>query len=187
MKGKKELPNWAKHGPSHWEYYGQKRPSFAIEPKKGQESVWDYPRPPKIEYDSRKITVKYGDILIAKTVSAIRILETASPPTFYIPIKYIDVKWLQKTAQTSRCEWKGEAVYWDLIVYGQIIHQVAWSYESPFEDFKDIAGFLSFYPSKMECYIEEERVRPQPGGFYGGWITNEIVGPVKGEDPRAYL
>lgn len=182
-----DLPNWAKQGRSQWEYVGQKRPSFAIEPKKGQESVWDYPRPPKLDQDSREIIVKYGDVIVANSTSAIRILETASPPTFYIPSSDVHFKWLQRTTQTSRCEWKGEAIYWDLIIYGQIIHQAGWSYQTPFEDYLAIAEYLSFYPGKLECYVDGERVRPQPGGFYGGWITDEIVGPVKGEDKRAYL
>lgn len=182
-----KLPNWAKYGRSQWEYYGQKRPSFAINPKKDQESVWDYPRPPKVVPDSRTILIKYGNVEIVKTTSAVRILETASPPTVYIPSSDINFDVLQKTSQTSRCEWKGEAIYWDLIIYGQVTHQVGWSYPEPFDDFSEIAGHLSFYPGKVECYLEGERVRPQPGGFYGGWITDKIVGPVKGEDPRANL
>lgn len=181
------LPEWAKKGRSQWEYFGQQRPDFAIKPKKGQESVWDYPRPPKIDHDSRNVIIKYGNVDIVKTTSAIRILETASPPTFYIPPVDINFNMLQSTNNSSRCEWKGEANYWDLIVYGQIIHQAGWSYKKPFEDYTEIGGYLSFYPGKLECYVNGERVRPQPGGFYGGWITDEIVGPIKGEDPRAYL
>lgn len=181
------LPDWAKRGRSQWEYVGQKRPAFAIEPKKGQESVWDYPRPPKLEQDSRTVIVKYGDMTVAESTSAIRILETASPPTFYIPSSDINFKVLQETNSTSRCEWKGEAIYWDLIVYGQITHNVGWSYPTPFEGYSEIKGYLSFYPGKLECYVNGERVRSQPGGFYGGWITNEIVGPVKGEHPKAHL
>jgi uncharacterized protein (DUF427 family) len=182
-----KLPGWAKRGRSQWEYYGQKRPSFAIKPQNGQESVWDYPCPPKIDHDSRHIIVKLDDVLIVDTSSAIRILETASPPTFYLPPNDIIFDVLNKAFGSSRCEWKGSAEYWDVITSNRKLERVGWSYPDPFEDFSEIAGYLSFYPAHLECYIDDERVRPQPGGFYGGWITNEIVGPVKGEDPRAYL
>ena len=187
MNGKKELPNWARSGRSQWEYFGQKRPSFAIEPNKNQESVWDYPRPPKIEKDSRHILVKINDTIIVDTSNAIRILETASPPTFYLPPLDINFEHLIKASGSSRCEWKGTALYWDIITPIISLKNVGWSYPQPFEDYSDISGYLSFYPAHLECYVDNERVRPQPGGFYGGWITNEIVGPVKGEDPRAYL
>lgn len=183
----KILPNWAKKGRSQWEFFGQKRPSFAIKPTKDQESVWDYPRPPKIEPDTRHIIVKIDDIVIADTTSAIRILETASPPTFYLPPSDINFEVLKQTTGSSKCEWKGTADYWNVLTKNSILKNVGWSYSDPFEEFKEIAGFLSFYPANLDCYVDEERVRPQPGGFYGGWITNEIVGPVKGEDSRAYL
>ncbi len=182
-----KLPNWAKHGRSQWEYNGQKRPSFAISPKKGQESVWDYPRPPKIESDSRLIIVKLDELIVSESTKAKRILETASPPTIYIPPSDINFDLVKKTNGSSRCEWKGTADYWDVITSSKHLQKVGWSYPEPFEDFNEIAGYLSFYPAHLECYIDGERVRPQPGGFYGGWITDEIVGPVKGEDPRAYL
>ncbi len=183
----KNLPDWAKRARSQWEYFGQKRPSFAIDPAKGQESVWDYPRPPKIVSDSRIITVKHSGKILAKTASAIRILETASPPTFYLPPSDINFDVLKKATGASRCEWKGLAHYWDFELNDLHISDVAWSYPAPFKDYQQIEGYLAFYPSKVECFINDERVRPQPGGFYGGWITDEIVGPVKGEDPRAYL
>lgn len=182
-----ELPNWAKSARSNWKYYGQKRPSFAIKPKKGEESVWDYPRPPKIEVDSRHVVVKIGELVIAETDNAIRILETASPPTFYLPPTDIHFDALVQAEGESRCEWKGVAKYCSVNAQNQTISQAAWSYPTPFEDYAAIKDHLSFYPTKVECFVNGERVRPQPGGFYGGWITNEIVGPVKGESPKTYL
>ncbi len=182
-----ELPYWAKKARSNWKYYGQKRPSFAIQPKKGQESVWDYPRPPKIDYDHRRIIVTVGDVTIADTTNAIRILETASPPTFYLPPSDVNFDLLKSSTGKSRCEWKGVAKYWKVESEHQLIDHNAWSYPNPFEDYKEIREYLAFYPAKADCFVDDERVRPQPGGFYGGWITNEIVGPVKGEAPNTYL
>lgn len=181
------LPNWAKKGRSQWEYYGQKRPSFAIKPSRDQESVWDYPRPPKLDHSSEHIVVKLGKHIIADTTHSIRILETASPPTYYLPNDDLNFNFLKKASGTSLCEWKGTAVYWDIITPTDILSRSGWSYPEPFSDYKDIADYVSFYPKQLECYVNDERVKPQPGGFYGGWITNKIVGPVKGEDPRAYL
>ncbi len=187
MEGKNKLPKWAKRGRLHWEYYGQKRPSFAITPKKGEESVWDYPRPPGIIPDSREVLIRLGDTVIVETKQAIRILETASPPTFYLPPSDINFEFLIKSPGTSRCEWKGAATYWDVVTPSKKLEKVGWSYPEPFDEFREISGYLSFYPAHLDCFVDGERVRPQPGGFYGGWITKEIVGPVKGEDPRAFL
>ena len=182
-----DLPSWAKSGQSQWEYYGQKRPKFAIKPKKGQESVWDYPRPPKIDPDSREVLVIFANKIIARSTKAIRILETASPPTFYIPASDINSKYMSKAKGESKCEWKGEAIYWDVIVDKEKAARAAWSYPKPFSDYAKIKSYLAFYPSKVHCYVNGEPVKPQPGGFYGGWITKEIVGPVKGESEETYL
>ncbi len=108
-------------------------------------------------------------------------LETASPPTFYIPHSDIDTGYVLRTDGSSHCEWKGAATYWTLRVRDREIAEAGWSYEHPYPDFETIAGYLSFYPSKLECYVGDHRVEPQPGGFYGGWVTPEIVGPFKGE------
>lgn len=183
----KNLPNWAKAGRGQWEYYGQKRPKFAIEPKPGEESVWDYPRPPRLETDSREIVVRWGETILAETTRAVRILETASPPTFYLPPDDIRSETLRKASGSSRCEWKGTAIYWDVVIQDHVFPNAGWSYPEPFSEYKNIAGYLSFYPSKLDCFINGEKVRPQPGGFYGGWITDEIVGPVKGESKETYL
>ncbi len=163
-----------------WAHRGQARPAFADEPGPGQESVWDYPRPPAIVADERLVRVKFGDATIAESRRALRVLETASPPTFYIPPDDIDRAALLPAAGSSYCEWKGAATYWALAAAGEGGEPVGWSYPAPTPAFARLAGYLSFYPGRVECYVDGERVRPQPGGFYGGWITDEIVGPVKG-------
>lgn len=164
-----------------WKYNGNERPPFADEPGPGKESVWDYPRPPKISQDGRTVEVKWNNQTIALTSDSVRVLETASPPTFYIPPKDVKTDLLKKTSGSSYCEWKGKATYWNITVDGKTIEKAAWSYEDPNPDFEKLAGYFSFYPGKVECYVDSERVKPQPGGFYGGWMTSEIVGPVKGE------
>lgn len=164
-----------------WEFRGQQRPVFALETGPGQESVWDYPRPPALVPDPRRVTVRYRDQLIADTIAALRILETASPPTFYLPPEDIRHEWLEPSRHHTDCEWKGTATYWSF-VHGKLRGEdIGWSYPAPSASFASIAGYFSFYPSRAECYVDDERVRPQLGGFYGGWVTDEIVGPYKGE------
>lgn len=175
------LPEWARHGRTGWRFDGTERPEFAVDPRAGQESVWDYPRPPRLERDSREVVVRRGRQVVARTTAAWRVLETASPPTFYVPIHDVVPGCLRRAAGGSRCEWKGEAVYWDVVLEDRVIERAAWSYPAPFEEFAPIAGFPSFYPGRIECYVDGEPVRPQPGLFYGGWVTSEIVGPMKGE------
>lgn len=168
-----------------WNYTGKQRPEFAQEPAEGQESVWDYPRPPKVVKDERHVVVKAGGQLIADTHNAWRVLETASAPSFYLPPEDVNETLLKRASGASFCEWKGQARYWDIILpenAGQPgISRAVWSYHQPSERFSPIDGYYSFYPALVECFVDGERVTPQPGGFYGGWITNEIVGPVKGE------
>ncbi|PWN07298.1 DUF427 domain-containing protein [Rhodohalobacter mucosus] len=164
-----------------WKYTGNERPPFAIEPEEGEESVWDYPRPPITDPDSRTIIVEAGDSVIAKTNRAVRVLETASPPTFYIPPADVNEDLLEKASGSSFCEWKGSATYWNITLDGQNLRKVAWSYHNPSSRFKLIDGYYSFYPGKVRCFVDGERVQPQPGQFYGGWVTSEIVGPMKGE------
>lgn len=118
---------------------------------------------------------------IAKTTKSVKVLETASPPTFYLPPDDVITKLFEKAPGSSYCEWKGKATYWNISVEGKRLEKAAWSYENPTHPFKKIAGYFSFYPGKLECYVDNIRVKPQPGGFYGGWMTPEITGPVKGE------
>lgn len=164
-----------------WLYTGAKRPPFAETPGPGQESVWDYPRPPKLIADQRRIIVQRGALLIADSVATYRILETAGPPTFYISPRDVHMDLLKPFPGTSICEWKGAAKYWTLETSKLPQEAIAWSYPTARDPYAAISGYLSFYPGRVECFVDSERVRPQPGLFYGGWITNEIVGPWKGD------
>jgi len=155
------------------------RPDFASPPGPGQESVWDYPRPPATRRDSRVIEVRSENVVIAKTAASYKVMETASPPTFYIPPEDVDLDALVRLAGATICEWKGAASYWALAP--DIDERIAWSYERPRARFEMIRGFLAFYPGRVECFVDGERVQPQTGRFYGGWVTSEIVGPFKGE------
>ncbi len=165
---------------SMWNFKGQKRPTFAETPATGQESVWDYPRPPRLLADARLVEVKSGDQLIARSDRTFRVCETASPPGFYIPPEDIEWSLLCAVAGGSYCEWKGAASYWGLQSKPEA-GPVAWSYPKPRAAYIKVKGYVSFYPGRVECYLAGERVRPQPGVFYGGWITDDIVGPFKGE------
>jgi uncharacterized protein (DUF427 family) len=169
-------------GETMWVYTGDKRPSFAETPTTGQESVWDYPRPPKLVADHRRIVVQRGDLLIADSRDNYRILETAGPPTFYIPPRNVRVELMKPLPGTSICEWKGPAQYWTIETSTSAREAIAWSYPTAQAPYDTISGYFSFYPGRIECFVDGERVRPQPGYFYGGWITDEIVGPWKGGD-----
>jgi uncharacterized protein (DUF427 family) len=164
-----------------WRYTGERRPPFAIAPGPGQESVWDYPRPPRIEPERRRVKVFAGDVLLAESDRAFRVLETASPPTVYVPPSDVAMHLLERRAGNTFCEWKGQASYYDVVTPEGRIPRAAWSYARPFPSFEDLAEYVSFYPQLLTCLLGGEQVRPQPGGFYGGWLTSEIVGPVKGE------
>jgi uncharacterized protein (DUF427 family) len=131
--------------------------------------------------DPRLIEVRIGSFMIASTKRAVRVLETASPPTFYLPREDFHPGLLRPAAGSSFCEWKGRASYFDVLNGDEVIEQAAWSYEQARSVFAQIAGRISLYPGRVDCYVDGERVRPQAGGFYGGWITNEIVGPFKGD------
>ena len=163
-----------------WEFRGQKRPPFAEIPGPGQESVWDYPRPPKLVPDGRLVKILYGYHTIASSNSTYRILETASPPSFYLPPQDVNWEMLKPAPGSSMCEWKGSANYWYLSS-NPALGVVGWSYPEPTPAFERIRGSISFYPALLACYVSNERVSAQPGNFYGGWITKEIVGPFKGE------
>jgi uncharacterized protein (DUF427 family) len=152
-----------------------------IKPGPGQESVWDYPRPPKLEDFEGQITVIFNDILIAETQTAKRVLETSHPPVYYIQPKDIKMEYLEKSSHSSWCEWKGKAAYYDVQVNGRRASKAAWYYPEPVNNFREITNYLAFYAESMDvCYANGEKVKPQPGNFYGGWITNNVVGPFKG-------
>ncbi len=152
-------------------------------PGPGRESVWDYPRPPRVEPVTDRIRVVVGGIAIADSTRAMRVLETSHPPTYYVPREDVRSDLLRPSPATSVCEWKGRARYWSL-AGGDVraIPDVAWSYETPAPGFEQIRGCLAFYAAKVdEAWVGDERAAPQPGGFYGGWMTSRVAGPVKGE------
>ncbi|MDJ0710775.1 MAG: DUF427 domain-containing protein [Woeseiaceae bacterium] len=160
------------------------RPDFATTPGAGQESVWDYPRPPAVERDSRIVEIRSDNAVIAKSAASYKVMETASPPTFYVPPEDVDLGMLTRIAGATICEWKGAASYWGLLP--DLDRPVAWSYERPRPRFETIRGFLAFYPGRVECFLGGERVTPQPGKFYGGWVTSEVCGPFKGDPGTAH-
>jgi uncharacterized protein (DUF427 family) len=152
-----------------------------IEPGAGQESVWDYPRPPRLEKVSERLRVMFNGKTITDTVAGYRVLETSHPPVYYIPPDDIARQYLLTTSGSSWCEFKGHTKYWSLDVDGRRVDNAAWSYPAPARAFADIAGYLAFYASKVDsCWVGEEQVLSQQGDFYGGWITSRIVGPFKG-------
>jgi uncharacterized protein (DUF427 family) len=144
------------------------------------ESVWDYPRPPAIVPCERRVRVLCGDTLVAESDRALRVLETASPPTIYVPPADVQTELLEATSGHSVCEWKGNASYFD-VVDATLVSRAAWTYEDPKPSYAELRDFVSFYPARLECFLDEEKVRPQAGEFYGGWVTDEIAGPHKGE------
>lgn len=155
------------------------RQRIILEP--GQESVWDYPRPPRLEDSVKHIQVMFNDVMIADTQRAKRVLETSHPPTYYIPPEDIQMNYLLRTNRSTFCEWKGQASYYTIVVNEQRADNAAWFYPNPTAAFESLKDYVAFYPSRMQaCYVNGERVQSQAGDFYGGWITQEIVGPFKG-------
>lgn len=161
-------------------------------PGPGQESVWDYPRPPIVVPTSDLVRIVHRGVVVAETRHALRVLETSQPPAFYLPPGDIETRWLARSRSRSWCEWKGSASYWDLhvpLAGGEeaVVADAAWSYPTPAEPFAAIADHLAFYAQRVdECWVgpsedELERVAPNPGSFYGGWITSKVVGPFKGD------
>ena len=153
-----------------------------IPPAAGQESVWDYPRPPRLEPTSKHIRVVFNGVTIAETRRAWRVLETSHPPVYYIPPEDIRAEALRPGEGHSFCEWKGAAGYVTVEVAGRRAENAGWYYSKPTPDFAAIKDYVAFYAGPMDgCFVDGERVRPQPGNFYGGWITADVVGPFKGE------
>jgi len=146
-----------------------------------QESVWDYPRPPRIEPTMKRIRVVFNGETIADTTRALRVLETSHPPVYYIPPQDVKMNLLTSTRRHTFCEFKGTAAYWTIRVGDKVADNAAWSYPSPNDDYDAIAEYIAFYPAHMDaCYVDDEQVQAQAGDFYGGWITSNIVGPFKG-------
>lgn len=150
---------------------------------RAKESVWDYPRPPRVEPCRRRVRVVHDGRTIAESTRALRVLETSSPPTIYIPGGDISPGALSESGGGHTvCEWKGRADYFDLDLGGERVERVAWHYPKPRRGYERLGGHVGFYPGRVDaCYLDEERVSPQSGSYYGGWITEGIEGPFKGE------
>lgn len=176
---------WLDAARAHWNWRGATRPPFAVPPGPGQVSVWDFPRPPSVVHDAREVVIAWGNLEVARTTHAVLVLETSHPPSFYIPLADVDQKLLREGSGSSFCEWKGPAAYWSLVSKTQVLPNVGWSYPRPLKGVtpgsEALADCIAFYPMQLQCTVGGEAVTPQPGGFYGGWITPELVGPFKGE------
>lgn len=152
-----------------------------IRPQKGQESVWDYPRPPKLEKTTQHLRVVFNGEIIAETNRAYRMLETSHPPTYYIPKADFKDGVLQRGSGSSFCEFKGQASYYDIKMGEKVATRAAWGYDNPSKSYPELKGSVSIYAHKMDsCFVNDEEVQAQEGDFYGGWITKDIVGPFKG-------
>lgn len=179
-----ELPGWIRDARQQWRWRGQQRPPFALATGPGQTSVWDYPRPPRLVFDAREVVVRWGDVEVARTRRAVLVQETSHPPSVYLPWDDVHSHLLQAVpagAGGSFCEWKGPARYWHLVDGERRLPNVAWSYPHPLAGAEALAECVAFYPAHLDCTVGGAVVTPQPGGFYGGWITPELVGPFKGE------
>lgn len=166
---------------AQWLWRGHGRPPFAVVPVPGQVSVWDYPRPPQLVPDTREVVIRWGDVEVARTRRAVTARETAHPPSFYLPWDDVAREFMQPAPGSSFCEWKGPARYWSLVSGNRRLPRVAWSYPQPLAGAEAITDCVAFYPAELDCSVDGLPVQPQPGRFYGGWITPELVGPFKGE------
>ena len=152
-----------------------------IKPKPGQESVWDYPRPPAIEPVSEHLKIVFDGVEIANSNKSFRILETSHPPTYYLPVSSFVEGSLLPTVRTSFCEFKGVANYYHVKANSEVAEFAAWGYSNPNPQYGDLKDHVSVYASRMQsCFVGEEKVEAQEGDFYGGWITSRVVGPFKG-------
>ena len=148
---------------------------------KPTESVWDFPRPPRLERVAWRVRVIHGGIHVVDAPGAVRVLETSQPPAYYIAPGHVRLDCLRPADRTTWCEWKGAASYADVVAGDRVVPAAAWTYVLPSARYDEIAGFWAFYAQLLdECWIDDERVDPNPGSFYGGWITDNVTGPFKG-------
>jgi uncharacterized protein (DUF427 family) len=155
--------------------------SQRIAPTPGQESVWEYPRPPRVEPTPRHIQVVFNGVTLADTRRALRVLETSHPPVYYISPQDIRTEFLIPATLQTFCEFKGGAHHYSIAIGDKHTAEAAWYYPAPAPGYEELKDYVAFYPGKMDaCFVDGERVTPQPGDFYGGWITHEISGPFKG-------
>ncbi len=151
------------------------------QPGPGQESVWDYPRPPRVERVPERVRITFNGVEVADSSRAWRVLETSHPPVYYIHPDDLRREYIEPSFRRSFCEWKGQASFVTLRVGDRVAEDVGWFYSDPVPAFQSIRDHVAFYAGPMErCIVGDEQVRPQPGGFYGGWITSKVVGPFKG-------
>jgi uncharacterized protein (DUF427 family) len=182
-----EVPEFIRRARAAWAEPGRPRPLEIEAPSPGRESVWDYPRPPRVEPvpGAARVRVEFGGRVIADSTRALRLLETSHPPSYYLPPADVDLSCLHASPGGSTCEWKGQARYWTVVVATpageRVAERAAWSYPDPFPEFELLRDHLCFYCAPMDaCWVGDRRARPQPGGFYGGWITDDLAGPFKG-------
>ena len=150
-------------------------------PGPGQESVWDYPRPPRVEPTDELVVVELAGVRVLETHRALRVLETSHPPAYYLPAEDFLAGVLAPAEGSSFCEFKGTATYLDVVSPGRTAARAAWTYRRPDPGYEVLGGHISLYPGQMDLVtVDSERVRAQDGGFYGGWITDRVVGPFKG-------
>lgn len=155
-----------------------------VPPGPGQESVWDYPRPPAVDPTEEHVVVSHGGVVLVDTHAPVRVLETSHPPTYYLPRADADTSLLVPSGRRTVCEFKGVASYFDLVVGDHVRRDAVWTYEHPVAGFEAIAGHLALYPDAADLItVDGEAVRAVQGSFYGGWVTDRVVGPFKGEVP----
>ncbi len=166
---------------SKWRWHGQERPAFADAPAPGQRSVWDFPRPPRLEPAGAPVRVAMADgTPIAETARAVAVLETAGAPTYYVPPDDVAGEALTRTGDTFHCEWKGLSDEVSAGTGGARVQRAGWVLTEVYEEFEALAGWYAFYPQELACFVGGERATSQPGGYYGGWVTADLAGPIKG-------
>lgn len=147
----------------------------------GQESVWNFPRPAIAEQSVSHLKIVHRGVTVAETRRGVRTLETSHPPSYYFPREDVAMALFSRSENRSFCEWKGEASYFDILVRGEVLRAVAWSYQHPTASFLMLRDHIAFYVAPFEsCSVDGEKAVPQPGEFYGGWITSKFAGPFKG-------
>lgn len=165
----------------NWRNTKLERPTNIIVPGPSQESVWDYPERPTIERVTTRLQVWFAGVSIADTVQGLRVLQIASPPVYYFSPEDVATAFLSPMLHTTQCEWKGIATYWNISVRGRCQEALGWSYADPEAGYERLKGYFGFYARIADtCHVGLEKAQPQPGDYYGGWITSNIVGPFKG-------
>ena len=176
-----ELTDRLRREAERWRRLGE-RPAQIATPGTGQESVWEYPRPPSVTPDGREIRVEFAGVVLARTTGALRVCETAGAPVYYLPPGDVRTEHLEPGGPPTLCEWKGSARYFSVRVGSRVSPDAAWSYPEPFAEYATLRDFIAFNAGRVDAaWVGEERVTPQPGSYYGGWITSDVVGPFKGE------